>query len=651
MESRLYFFYGDNDYVELPKLLPKLPDPYWVITDSDELHEILKELDIETEILGQLVPEHGPQAKEIFGISKKIYEKYLNLFSEIKIKDISIIFGFDHVFLRKIYLLIKIREILNKKKNVIFIFEGRFTSVYFSILKLSHNLGYSTNLEVGFIKNNKITYISNRKGNSKNVSTKLKVSRLSNFIKNSYSKSSSFFIYREILKSLLKISVMYSKIIIHKFLNLIGIDSSKIVLNKINRKMKKSKAKYSSKYIFFITASRLDLYFRPFENVIKKLGEEHLSFHIISSDLSTDVMLNKNSVQHLDFFEEMKLLIELIKNSNDGQLIRGKTKIILHENNLLSGIEELYEEILENFYRSASFIIICEFILKHMNLKSIIVAPSGEMFENIAIEVARKHRIPSYSFLPGVINPEPILSDWLHSDMIFVSGEAGVESLTSLGYDKSKLILTGDPKYDFFKMLDSSSKLEFSKEYGIDSTKKLIVVAMSRWHEKDELWMSRLIKFVNQNDFEIVIKIHPFYITKLHQESEKKIRTIQQSCKNLRYTITYHMEVYKLLHMAELVITDYSNAGIEAVFLEKPIIALNFIKENSDRYPQRLDKYGAAIYVDEYSDLEVIILEILNKKMYLEELKNGRKKAINRFNFKNDGLASQRIVEILTKGH
>ena len=643
MKSKLFFFSEYNNYLDFKNLLPEFLDPYWIITDSHQLYENLKTDNIEVEILGQLIPEYGPQAEEIFEKSKKIYKKYLDLFNEIKMNEISLISGFDHSFHRKINLLIKIETIFKQKKNVIFIFEGKYSPVYFSILKLSQSFGYSTDLKIGFIKNKKITYFSNIENDSKITNNKFKIRRALKFIRNNYSENSKFINFN-IGKIILKNFLIIIKILIHKFLKIIKIDSTKIILKKIKKKLKNNN---SSEHIFFITASRLDLFFRPFENVFDEMKKENIKFKIISSDFSTDVVLHKNKVQHFDFFEEMKSLIELVKNSDHGKSIREKTNKIILENKLLSGIEDLNESIVESFYQSAALVIICEFIIKHLNVKSIIISPTGEMLENIAIEISHKMKIPNYSFLPGIINPEPIISNWLHSDNIFVSGESMIKSLASLGYKKNKLILTGEPKYDFFKTLNFDSKLKFAKEYQLDINKKLIVIVMSRWHENDEIWMSNLIKFVNQNNFEIIIKIHPFYKIKLHNESENKIRKIQEICENMRYIISYDMEMYKILHIAELVITDYSNAGIEAAFLDKPIISLNLIKENSDNLPQRLDKYGAAIYVDEYSRLEVLILEILNEKMYLEELKIGRTQIVNMFNYRNDGLASKRIINIL----
>ena len=161
--------------------------------------------------------------------------------------------------------------------------------------------------------------------------------------------------------------------------------------------------------------------------------------------------------------------------------------------------------------------------------------------------------------------------------------------------------------------------------------------------------MSNLIKFCNRHNFEVVIKIHPSYKITVDGISQNKIKMIDETCKGLKYHISYDMNIYELLAASDLLITEYSNIGVEASFLEKPIVIVNFLKEDTNLYPERLDKYGAAMYVEEYSKLEDIILEILNKNMHLDALKEARKIVYEKHNAYNDGKAAERICNLLTK--
>ena len=132
----------------------------------------------------------------------------------------------------------------------------------------------------------------------------------------------------------------------------------------------------------------------------------------------------------------------------------------------------------------------------------------------------------------------------------------------------------------------------------------------------------------------------------MHDTSEKKIKQIKESCHNMKYLITYDLELSILIPAADVSITDHSNAGIEAILLDKPLITTNFAKEQLTNV-QRYHEYDAAIYAEDYSKLEKILLEILIEGKHLQRLKEGRKRAIDSYNFYNDGKASERIFNLL----
>ena len=282
-----------------------------------------------------------------------------------------------------------------------------------------------------------------------------------------------------------------------------------------------------------------------------------------------------------------------------------------------------------------------------MNLKSIVVAPTSEIFDYVVIEIAKKYKIPSFSIIPGMADTNPFFINWFKTDKICVYGEHALEQLTKVGYNEKRICVTGNPKYDFLKNMDSKkSKLMLEQELKIDSTKKLVVIGMSRWHENDEDWMSDLIKFCNINNFEIVIKIHPLYKI-VSKHSQDKINIISDNCKKQKFFVIHDIEIPKLLSAADVMITDYSSMGLEAVFLDKPLISVNFLKENWEEYTSRVEKYQASIYVENYKILEKILIEILKENKHRDELKKGRDKVIEKYNFRNDGKAAERIFNIL----
>ena len=114
----------------------------------------------------------------------------------------------------------------------------------------------------------------------------------------------------------------------------------------------------------------------------------------------------------------------------------------------------------------------------------------------------------------------------------------------------------------------------------------------------------------------------------------------------MEYRISYDIDVYTLISAADLVITDYSNIGAEAILLDKPLLTVNFIKEKFD-FEQQYYRFGAALYFEDYGKVEDTIIELLNYGKYSEELKAGRQRMAEMYNYHNDGKAAERIVDLL----
>lgn len=249
--------------------------------------------------------------------------------------------------------------------------------------------------------------------------------------------------------------------------------------------------------------------------------------------------------------------------------------------------------------------------------------------------------------LPGAVQYRPLFADWFHADKIFVPGTSGLELLKKLGYEQSRIIITGNPKYDYVRGLDPEySKKQIANEIGLDPKKKIISVVMSRWHENDEIWMSNLIRFCNKHNFEIIIKIHPLYKREDNQISEEKINIIKNNCKNLQYFVGYDYILSILLAASDLVITEYSDVGVEVISLGKPLITVNFDYENFEQFI-RYDQYGAAIYINNYQKLEEKIFEILIQDKHSEQLREAGKKILEMYNNVTGNSASDAIFKIL----
>ena len=648
MKCEVFFIPPEKqEFKTVPQYLQDIPDSCRIITTSIGMYEFLESLGKNVKKFSDIVPEAGPKWNEVYQMSKSIHDKSKQAFQNLTFNDIQIFEGFEYKILMRLTVFMRVQKILEDNTDTIFIFDSRFTRSYYMILKIAKQLGYVINDKIGMINNNNIEYYEENSNKSEYKEKRSFLHRQKNILSSSHGNNLSFNKLKTYYRFTSRMLSFLVRTMFYKFLVTFKGESIQILLKKIDNKIMNINSNYFAACAFFVSAIREDLYLRPLYPIIEKFKKENIAHCLITSDISTGLVLSKTGIQFINFFDEFNFLVKEIKNSKKGKEVATEINQIISSNHSILGLNDFRDDIINYAYRSIAIIIICEHIIKKMNLKSIVVAPTSEIFEYVVIEIAKKYKIPSFSIIPGMADTNPFFINWFKTDKICVYGDHALEQLTKVGYDEKRICVTGNPKYDFLKNMDSKkSKLMLEQDLKIDSTKKLVVIGMSRWHEKDENWMSDLIKFCNINNFEIVIKIHPLYKT-VSKYSENKIKTISDNCKDEKFFVIHDIEPPKLLSAADVMITDYSSMGLEAVFLGKPLISINLLKENWEEYTSRVEKYGASIYVENYKMLEKILLEILKENKHIDELKKGREKVIEKYNFGNDGKAAERIFNIL----
>lgn len=647
MQFKFFFYFNHNtNYDDIYKNFSNLEN-YRFVTNRTALREYFQKKNKHIMMLDDIKPEHSIEAYEVYNEVKKILVEYETELTTIEFNNITVFSGFEYYLLRTLTSLIKAKKILELRENVIFIFED-FNPNYLSIAKLAKEFGYESDENINLISGQNIKIINSKQINGKITRKTYSLSRAKNYLRSSSNEPISIKKILTQIEFLTRLISFGTKLLRVK---LIPTKSGMVnnVLKSVDKKMLKLNPKLNAKSAFFITGVREDLYLRSWYNVWKIFKKNKTPFLIISSDFSTSMTLSKAKLSFLDLFEDVNLLENNIPNIPIGTEIKEKFDKIIGKGEKLLAINDIAEDILGRIYRAISIIIILEHILKKLELESIVGLADGEMLECIAIEEAKKHKISSYSIMPAMVDMFPLLSDWFHAEHIFLQGKYSEEILLKADYAKNRLTIVGNPKLDHFKSIkqnDSIKKLQ--SKYNIAKNHKLVVIAMSQWHQNDEIWMSDLIHFCNSNEIETIIKVHPRY--KLSSEINDRISNdIEKKCKGMKYKITHQIDLYTLLSASDLVISEYSNAGIEAVLLEKPLIIANFSKIKSESVSQRMDKLGAALYTEDYEELEKLVKEILFEKKYLEDLKNGRRQVNELFNFKNDGKASNRIYDLLIK--
>jgi len=666
---KIFFIPNNNDRNTLFSILEGLSNSTQIITTNSQINQEFQNQGKNCQFLSEIFPAAEEKTYEIHRTSRKILENYRGQFKKVQFHEIEIFSSIENQILQEIILIEKARGILNKNKDTIFIFDT-FSYANFAILELSRELGYSQseakifkiseksineinpNDIIRFLDYNKkyqfFQKISHTQPNDQKMNKKLLNEKLeekyidstdSEIIEENDSQQ-RFRFFLEVFPIILQSNLL-------KIADKFHFKIQNYLVKKIEKKLYNVTEKNEAKCAFFITTKRDDL-FKPLLRVMDEFKNKKTLFQIFTFDFASKKILSRRKTDFIDFFEESYLLAGFFGKSKEGISIKQQIENISLNNTIpLLSIKQFRNYLVEEIFRIIAIMIICEHLFKKTSLESIVVGFGVTRNGNAVIATAKKFGIQSFTILTQLLALDPLLSNLYKSDKLCVYGKAGLEQLLTLGYRKENIFLTGNPRYDDLKKLDVKTNKEYLEQnFQIEKNKKLLVIAMSRWHINDEIWMSNLIKFCNKNNIEIVIKVHPVYKLTMEDIHKDKIKKISNSCTNQKFIFTFDINLTTLLSAADVVITDFSNAGVEAILLEKPLITVNFANEDFSNV-HRFHEYNASIYVDEYEQIEKIIMEILMDKKHIQELKKDSKKVIDMYNYYNDGNAANRIFNIL----
>jgi hypothetical protein len=624
-------YYDNKEWNNLIKYLEKFKSDYKIITDNIFLYDHLIQNRFDISVMDELVPERGEIVQEIYKNSKKWIEDYRNAFKTISHNNIEIFSVLDFTFFRQLHYLARINKIIeNQNKPIIFIFK-RFFPMFYGI----KNIIQKNKLEVGIIQKNNIEFFKNQDTAKKSIANR----KIKNFLRSPENR-------KDIIKNINKLIGYTLQIILEKIKKNDKINFEKNLKNnykKIEKQIKKLKINEIETF-FLISGSREDLYIKPLEGIFKKYLEKNKKFIVITDNISTSMALSRNNIQHLNLDKDIKILSNQLKNSELGKTILEKIDNISKNNCEIMGLKNIKNFMTELILKSYITLRLCELLLSNFKPNSVYAGLDGEILENSGLNLSKNMKILGFSMIPSLTAPNPIMKEWFHAEKIFVPGKLGFELLKNMGYEEERIELIGHPKYDFLANISlDEAKNKLKKVFDFNSTKQVILIAMSQWNDNDEEWMSEYIQFCNSNNYEIIIKIHPLYITSNNELSEKKIRRIKKKCVNNKYFITYDFDIYDLISVSDIVITDYSNVGIEAILLKKPLLTVNF-NQNPWNY-LKLEETGAAIEIKKLEELKKKSQDILEKKLFTNK---NLETIIENYNFKNDGKASDRIFKQLT---
>jgi CDP-glycerol glycerophosphotransferase (TagB/SpsB family) len=243
-----------------------------------------------------------------------------------------------------------------------------------------------------------------------------------------------------------------------------------------------------------------------------------------------------------------------------------------------------------------------------------------------------------YHHLENISKSDEDFTNYVLPDITCVQGEYEERILLKHGYAKEKVVVTGQPRYDLLYYADKIyDKKQIFKQLNLDAHEKLIVWT-TQTHglslEENKKNIDAIYSAVKSlKNVQLVIKLHP---------GENQRAALYNKDKSFNSIIVGKgMDTYALLYACDLMITGHSTTAMEAVALNKPVIILNLSGEQD---PVEYLKEGVALGVYKEEDLKSAIEKLLQDD---SELAKNRAKYIEKYLYKIDGKATERVVNLI----
>lgn len=274
-------------------------------------------------------------------------------------------------------------------------------------------------------------------------------------------------------------------------------------------------------------------------------------------------------------------------------------------------------------------------VLREENIKMIILTSRNGFFEKCIIAAAHKQKIPlvvvQHGMGMGTSDPE------LFPGMkIAVFGAAYREKLTSWGINQEDIIITGPIIFEQIQEFIQSEKKATGKVLLItDQYIEENYIHKEKYFQKIEIILQQLQTL----EKEIVIKLHPVekhfaeYVSLIEKNGWNNIQVTQERGSAV---------LYNLINNSDVVINSYSTVALEAMILGKPILTINIGPNLVPDIENSI--FAGGIHCTLRDNIAKAAQEAVQDS---PEWQNKRKRIVERYCYKIDGKATERLVKLV----
>lgn len=273
------------------------------------------------------------------------------------------------------------------------------------------------------------------------------------------------------------------------------------------------------------------------------------------------------------------------------------------------GEEEARERIVQQGRHAFNPVEVLKRIICQENPDLIVVTCEARS-EKAAVIAGKELGVPTLRIMDLLCNnPSEIPT----TDYVAVMNEYAKEKLVKYGIPAEKIEITGQPAFKDISSLHVD-KNEILKSLHVSKTnKRRIILWVSQPLPPTKVILKNLINYsqINKNVL-LLIKLHP------NENEGQYIRYTEMRHSNFIFT-SKDYNIQQLIQIADLVITQNSTSGLEAVLMKKPLLIVDLLDDSYDKLP--LGKDGAAFEVTELARLQPTLDLLLNDTAICERVK------------------------------
>jgi len=324
--------------------------------------------------------------------------------------------------------------------------------------------------------------------------------------------------------------------------------------------------------------------------------------------------------------------------------------------------KKIYEQILLNFGWAVENILAFDSFLKKNDIHLITFNADTIKFQKTLVFVASKLNVPTLVIQHGLAGSQNQIDSKIYTigfiplsaDKIAVWGKIAKEWFIHHGISEERIIITGAPRFDKYIMMNRNEVLKAKMKdslfqfFGINKEKKLILftpnnqdfnIRFTSLHltllETEKIYTCVLNAMNELPNSHLIIKLHP----NDHYEYISNMLIKNLGIQNVSVVRKYNLE--HLLIACDCQITTWSTTGLEGMLFGKPLICIKFRKR---KYDVPYIEYNVAYEVSNCKNLPPTIKKALNNPNLL---KINYNKFIEDNNYKRDGLATERVAQLI----